>query len=190
MNAKDWRLLIEVLFAFWVAIVILLALFQDAPANEAIPREAYKYRSAIIREARFSFGLSAPTATFASQIHAESGFRANICNPIAACGLSQFMPATARAMARLHKDLSPAQPTNPAWAIRALVRLDYYLWEKTRGNDTCARMHMVLIGYNAGEGRMRKKWRPKETQRYLTRIFVQLEPLYVQAGGWGLGSCS
>lgn len=143
----------------------------------------------LIREARFVWGLSAPTATLGGQIHAESGYQPTVCNRSGACGLGQFMPATARGLARLYSDLRPAQPTNPTWAIRALVRYDRYIWERVKKYDNpCQRMRLTLAGYNAGPARMYKRW-PAETRTYVHRILQVLEPLYV-ANGWGLGSCN
>src|SRR5437899_759874 len=105
MNALGWRLLIELIFAFAVAIVVLLSLFQDAPAQDAIPRLAYRYRGDLIRNARFVFGLEAPTSTFASQIHIESGWVANARNRSGASGLGQFLGPTARHITRKYPEL-------------------------------------------------------------------------------------
>lgn len=174
------------MFALLLLLALTLAII-DAHAD-SIPREAYRYRAELIRESRFAFGLTAPTATFASQIHVESGYRSNICNRIKACGLSQFIPSTARAMARLYKDLSPAQPTNPTWALRALARYNFYNFRLAGNKElTCSQAKRVLAAYNAGAGVLKRKSWPKETQHYVARI-VALEPLYISAN-FGSGSC-
>jgi soluble lytic murein transglycosylase-like protein len=67
-----------------------------------------------------------------------------------------------------------------------MLHYDRYLWDKAKG-ESCPRMRLTLAAYNAGEGRMYKRW-PRETQRYVARVLNVLEPVYV-ANGWGLGSC-
>jgi soluble lytic murein transglycosylase-like protein len=159
----------------------------DAYGAEPIPRAAYNYRSTLIREARFIWGLNAPTATFGSQVHTESGWRPWARNPSRAVGLGQFMPATARSMAKRYADLSPAAPLSPQWSLRAMLRYDLEIYRMTRNGSLCQKMTATLIGYNYGPSRMYRKKLPKETRNYLTRIFAR-EPVYT-ANGFGLGSC-
>jgi soluble lytic murein transglycosylase-like protein len=161
---------------------------QGKPRLEAIPRAAYAYRATLIREARFLWGLNAPTATFGSQVHTESGWRFRARNPSGAAGLGQLMPATARFMAKRHADLSPAAPFNPIWSLRAMLRYDLEIYRMTRDETACNRMKRTLAGYNAGPSRLYKRW-PHETQRYVHRVLVQLEPHYINAG-FGPGSCN
>lgn len=52
--------------------VLLLALLA-APAWGQIPAQANIYRAQLMREARAAWGLEAPVALFAAQIHQESG---------------------------------------------------------------------------------------------------------------------
>jgi soluble lytic murein transglycosylase-like protein len=173
-----------------LAIALCFGIATDVygkPRPEAIPRAAYGYRATLIREARFAFGLSAPTATFGSQVHTESGWRFRARNSSGAAGLGQFMPSTATWMARRYPDLRPAAPLSATWAIRAMLRYNRYLWDRAKG-DSCPRMRLVLAGYNAGPSRMYKRW-PRETQRYVHRVLVQLEPHYIQSG-FGPGSCN
>ncbi|WP_163769991.1 transglycosylase SLT domain-containing protein, partial [Proteus mirabilis] len=75
----------------------------------------------VIRNARLEWGLSAPVADFAAQLHQESGWRPDAISPAGAQGLAQFMPATADWISQLIPMLSSREPFNPAWAIRALV---------------------------------------------------------------------
>lgn len=189
MGAKDWQLIVA---AFYLGIIVFFSFTaQDVFGKarpEAIPPLALKYRPTLIREARFLFGLTAPTSTFSSQIHAESNWNPSARSRSGATGLTQFMPRTAAWMAKRYPDLRPVAPLNPIWSIRAMLRYDRYLWDKARGWELCPRMKLTLASYNAGEGRMYKQW-PKETRAYVHRILQVLEPLYV-ANGWGSGSCS
>jgi soluble lytic murein transglycosylase-like protein len=147
-----------------------------------------KYRRDLIRNTRIVWGLQAPVSTFAAQIHAESGGRANVCSRAGACGLSQFMPATAKAMSKRYK-LGPADRLNPVWSMRAMLYYDREIWESVYARDPCQRMRYTMIGYNRGPARMYRKKLPRETSRYLHRIFNLYEPAYVRSG-WGAGSCT
>jgi Transglycosylase SLT domain len=159
------------------------------PRSEAIPRTAYAYRAQLIREARYVWGLSAPTSTFSSQIHAESGWNPNARNRRSkAAGLSQFMSPTAKWLSRRYPELGSSAPLNATWAIRAMLRYNREIYRMTRAGTPCEKAGRMLAGYNFGPGRMYKHW-PRETQRYVHRILQILEPVYV-ANGWGLGSCS
>jgi soluble lytic murein transglycosylase-like protein len=66
--------------------------------------------------------------TFAAQLHQESGWRPDAVSPVGAQGLAQFMPATADWISQLMPGLNSREPFNPAWAIRALVSYDRWLW--------------------------------------------------------------
>jgi soluble lytic murein transglycosylase-like protein len=68
-----------------------------------------------------------------------------------------------------------------------MLHYDRYLWDRAKG-DSCGRMRLTLAGYNAGPGRMYKRW-PAETRRYVARVLNVLEPRYINAG-FGLGSCN
>jgi soluble lytic murein transglycosylase-like protein len=131
--------------------------------------------------------MEAPTSTFSGQVHAESSWMASVCSRSGACGLGQILAGTQRWLtARYPASLRPAAPLNPIWSLRAMLTYDRYLWDRAKG-DSCGRMRLTLAGYNAGPGRMYKRW-PAETRRYVHRILQVLEPVYV-ANGWGLGSC-
>jgi soluble lytic murein transglycosylase-like protein len=162
------------------------------PRPEAIPRAAYTYRTQLIREARFVWGLDARTSTFGAQVHVESGWNAKARNRSGATGLAQFMPRTALHMNRRYPELrKDSGPINPIWSLRALLRYNRENWghlSKVR-DYPCLRMRMTLASYNAGPGVHRYKRWPRETQHYVHRILQVLEPVYV-ANGWGLGSCS
>ena len=52
-----------------------------------IPTQAERYRALLIREARVVWGMDAPVATFAAQIHQESMWRADAVSRAGAQGL-------------------------------------------------------------------------------------------------------
>lgn len=103
------------------------------------------------------WGLDAPISTFAGQIHQESGWRADVTSPVGASGLAQFMPATAGWISGLHISLQDNEPTNPTWAIRALVEYDKWLYERVPVSaNHCEQMAFVLSSYNGGIGNLLK----------------------------------
>lgn len=129
------------------------------PAVAAQGRGAAHYRNDLTRTARLGFGLDAPVADLAAQIHQESGWNPAAVSRVGARGLAQFMPSTARWWCALH-EMSPedCQPDNPAWAMRALVGYDRWLWERAPleygAADDCERMAFALRAYNGGETRL------------------------------------
>jgi soluble lytic murein transglycosylase-like protein len=182
---------------------------------QEIPRAAQQYRSELIRCGRAEWGLSAPTATFAAQIHQESLWNANARSRVGAGGLGQFMPSTAGWFGEIRPDLGAANPYNPGWALRALAGYDRWLWQRIDAADDCNRMAMTLSAYNGGFGWLsrdkrtaasvgldqrywwgqvelvnagRAAWAWNENRGYPCRILHVLEPLY-EAAGWGRGVC-
>jgi soluble lytic murein transglycosylase-like protein len=173
-----------------------------------------QYRADLIRAARVEWGMGAPVATFAAQIHQESHWRPDARSPVGASGLAQFMPATATWLCGRSPDLPPGCNTmNAAWALRALIAYDRYLFELTpTAGDDCGRMWAALRGYNGGFGHWRTEWRnagsPAELRDadaacgtgrrsarhcpenlgYPRRIIERWQPAYV-AAGWGAGVC-
>lgn len=198
------------------SLLVLLCLISPVSAAEsAIPRRAWVHKSVLIRSARAFWGLEAPTATFAAQVHAESGWRADAVSPTGAQGMAQFMPATARWMAELFPHLSGCDSFNPGWALRALVTYDRHLWNRVAATDSCNRMAKTLAAYNGGLAWVRRDealarrqgldagfWfgsvetvnagrrasAKRENQAYPATILLHLEPLYMRAG-FGRGIC-
>ncbi|EHW2218196.1 transglycosylase SLT domain-containing protein [Salmonella enterica subsp. enterica serovar Abony] len=186
--------------------------FRQASAAQP-PQAAQQYRDDVIRNARLEWGLSAPVADFAAQLHQESGWRPDAISPVGAQGMAQFMPATADWISQLVPGLNSREPFNPAWAIRALVSYDRWLWQRVSAADNCERMAMTLSGYNGGlgwvqrdkrlatqqgldgtrwfghvatvnAGRSAANWR--ENRHYPQRILRELAPRYLT---WGGSSC-
>ncbi len=193
----------------------LAEVFQAPPVISTpqpnIPRAAVRYRSDLVRLARAEWGLNAPIAAFAAQVHQESAWNPQAVSRVGARGLGQFMPATATWWCELNK-LSPAdcQPHNPTWALRSLVGYDKYLFDRTptRYSDY-DRMWVALRGYNGGLGHWQAEARAtgarepsreqvdaacgkarraqlhcKENLGYPRRILRELQPRYA---AWGPG---
>lgn len=192
--------------------LLLAALQPLAPAAEP-PRAAVPYRADLIRNARAVWGLDAPVAVFAAQIHQESAWRPQAVSAAGAQGLSQFMPATSEWIAGLYPELTANAPFNPAWSLRALVQYDHWLHARVRAVDDCERIAMVLSAYNGGlgwvqrdqrlaaskgldrgrwfdqvetvnAGRSAANWR--ENRDYPRRILHVHQPRYIS---WGPGAC-
>ncbi|HEU6436123.1 MAG TPA: transglycosylase SLT domain-containing protein [Nitratidesulfovibrio sp.] len=180
-----------------------------------IPREAKAYRSLLVRVARVEWGMAAPVATFAAQVHQESEWNPDAVSPVGAEGLAQFMPATARWLPQVAPQTGEPMPRNPAWALRAMVAYDRWLHERASAATPCDRMAMTLSAYNGGLGWVqrdarlaasrgfdpRRWWHHTESvnagrsraafaenRGYPRRILHTLESMY-EAAGWGAGSC-
>ena len=181
------------------------------PVQAQVPAAAHQYRSQLVRAAHSVWGLNAPIAVFAAQVHQESAWKPEAVSRVGAGGLAQFMPATAAWWCDLNK-LAPAacQPHNPAWALRALVGYDKYLYDRTPTHYSAYdRMWVALRGYNGGLGHWQREAavsgaaQPtrqqvdaacgkarrapvhcRENLHYPQRILVELQPRY---SNWGAG---
>lgn len=129
-----------------------LLLFVSSTMAASIPPNAMRHRADLIRTAHSEWGLDAPVATFAAQIHQESGWRENVTAWDAGRGLAQFMDGTSSWLVRRYPALGAPDPYNAAWAMRALVRYDMHLASQVKGADECQRLAAALKGYNAGVG--------------------------------------
>ncbi|MFE8103581.1 transglycosylase SLT domain-containing protein [Brenneria goodwinii] len=198
----------------WLFLLLILLLTGAFGSNAAQPpAAAQQYRGELIRNARLIWGLNAPVADFAAQIHQESGWNPRAVSPVGAQGLAQFMPVTAQWISGIMPELKTKQPFNPAWAIRAMTRYDRWIWQRVNAADDCQRMAMTLSGYNGGlgwvqrdqklaaqrgldrqrwfghvaavnAGRSKANWR--ENRHYPQRILLELAPRYLT---WGGRSC-
>lgn len=131
----------------------LLAGLMAAPALAQVPAApalAGQYRATLQREAQFVFGMDAPIAAFAAQIHQESSWRAGVTAWDNGRGLAQFMDATAAVIVANFPELGAADPYNPKWAIRALVRYDSWLLARVEGATACEKWGAALKSYNGG----------------------------------------
>lgn len=195
----------------WLPLLIGLLIVSSVALATGTPAAADRYRHELRQQAQFVWGLDAPVATFAAQIHQESGWKPNARSPVGALGLAQFMPSTAGWISEIYPALAVNDPYNPSWALRALVTYDYHLWQRVKADDDCEHMAFVLSAYNGGLGwvykRQKKSTAPgkcfdstceinpgiaagnqRENAAYPRRILLRNEPLYVR-DGWGSGSC-
>lgn len=191
-------------FFAWAGISSLVFFAVAIAHAETIPHAAQPYRRDLVRNARMIWGLDAPVATFAAQVHQESGWRRDARSPYAH-GLAQFTPDTADWIGGLDPALAGGDTGNPVWALRALVRYDAWLYARVPAASNaspCSRMALALRAYNGGLGwlqREAKSGKPCEAFRsaancrenlgYPQRILTRLEPIYVRAG-WGPGVCA
>ena len=124
-----------------------------APAGGQVPQAAQQHRVLLERTAHAAWGLDAPVAVFAAQVHQESAWRPDAISHVGAQGLAQFMPATVRWIGGIAPALAGQQPYNPAWALRALVTYDRWLYDRAPARYTPReRMWVALRSYNGGLG--------------------------------------
>lgn len=213
------RALVDFALAIWLVFLCALAaacLPVEAHAQQAQaqqqepPVAARKYRALLVRTARAVWGLDAPVALFAAQVHQESGWRPDAVSHVGAAGLAQFMPATSRWISTTDPLLADNQPFNPAWSLRAMVRYDLQLYQAAPSHYSPRdRMWVALRAYNGGLSHWQREAastglaRPtraqvdaacgqarraalhcRENLGYPHRILIVLQPRYLQ---WGPG---
>lgn len=193
-----------------LATVFALLSVTSIACAQSVPREAQRYQLTLKREAQRVWGVDAPIATFAAQVHQESRWRPDARSPVGALGLAQFMPATADWIGGIDAGLRERAPLNPTWALRGLVTYDKWLFDRVKADNQCERMAFVLSAYNGGLGWVYKRQRAsaqpgqcmgatcdinpgihpanqRENAHYPRVILLQHELLYRQ---WGPGSCT
>jgi soluble lytic murein transglycosylase-like protein len=206
--------LVLLLFAVLAWLLVIPTWCTCSHAAPTIPQRAQQHRALLTREARMAWGMDAPVATFAAQIHQESLWRDDARSHAGAQGLAQFMPATSRWLPEVAPETGEPMPFSASWSIRAMVTYDRWLWRRISARTDCDRMAMTLSAYNGGlgwlgrdkakavaagmdplrwshvalfnAGRSRANFR--ENRGYPTRILGVLTNLY-RAAGWGTGAC-
>lgn len=187
-----------------------------APAFADIPHQSERHRRDLTRIAQAEWGLDAPVATLAAQIHQESRWRFDARSPAGAQGLGQVMPATAAWLARLFPELlKDIEPDDPIWSMQAMVSYDRWLADRTHGATLCEHAAMILAAYNGGlgwvirdrqlgaaDGADPRVWFGSverynagratsaftENRQYPRLVLLRWERQYV-AAGWGKGVC-
>lgn len=141
---------IIVYFALWMIIfgVFIYIMTPEAKAAD----NCLAYRSMVAREAQAVHGPDAPTPMYIGQIRQESSCRPGVTASDLGRGIAQFMDGTTKQVATLFPELGPADPYNPRWAIRAMIRYDGWIYRRVKGKDECHRWGAVLKSYNAGLG--------------------------------------
>ena len=207
---KDLALAVLAVIACALLACSLPAQAQVQGGGNPVPQQAQQYRALLVRTAHAAWGLDAPVAVFAAQVHQESAWRHDAVSRVGAQGLAQFMPATAKWIAGIDPALAAQQPYNPAWALRALVTYDRWLYVRTPAHYAPKdRMWVALRGYNGGLGHWQAEAastglaQPTRAQvdtacgrarraavhcpenlGYPQRILLVIQPRYLQ---WGLG---
>lgn len=205
----DAHLFVRAVILLSLACVLALVLCQ--PAHAQIPDQARAYRREYVRIVRSEWGLNAPVASLAAQIHQESGWDCRAVSAVGARGCAQFMPATAEWIAGMDRDLRGGDMFSPRWAFRAQAVYMRWLFDRIRGSPPCERMAFAMSAYNGGLGRVYQRQKlsrepercfratceinpgisaasQRENVQYPVRILEQLEPRYVGLE-WGPGAC-
>lgn len=203
--------------AYAILVGALCVIFPVCNAHaQPVPAAASRYRLELVRAAHAQWGLDAPIAALAAQVHQESGWNPHAVSQVGAQGLAQFMPATSTWWCKQQQTTAAnCQPGNPTWALRALVSYDLWLHKSMQADDACHRLAFTLSAYNGGQGwvardkaaakaqgldarrwfgnvdqvnagRSLANWR--ENRGYPHRILLKLMPAYV-AAGWGQAVC-
>lgn len=209
---SPWFSLFFQVLAWLVIAAAIVASCCPLDAVGQIPDEAARYRREYTRIFRSEWGLTAPVAAFAAQIHQESQWNCGAVSRVGARGCAQFMPTTAAWIGEVDHELGKGDMFSPPWAFRAQAVYMRWLHDRVKGPAPCERMAFALSAYNGGLGyvykRQKASKRPnlcfdetceinpgilpanqKENAHYPRRILLELEPRYLRAG-WGEGSCS
>ncbi|MEW5833640.1 MAG: transglycosylase SLT domain-containing protein [Pseudomonadota bacterium] len=200
--------------AVLVGLAVLVLAGEVRAAQVKIPPDSVRYRLQLERAAGEQFGLDAPVARLAAQLHQESGWRSTARSAYAE-GLAQFTPATAHWLPQVCPSVGAPDPWDPDWSIRAVACYDAWLLARARGATPCDRWAMTLSAYNGGEGardresrmayearddpsrwfghvaryRSRSTSAFAENRHYVSRILLTLEPAYLAAGWPGTEVC-
>jgi soluble lytic murein transglycosylase-like protein len=183
------------------------------------PRLARVHQRDLTILAQREFGLGAPVALMAGQVHQESAWREDVAtglvrSSVGAQGLTQFMPSTAAWISERYPDLGAAEPFDPVWSLRAMVRYNRHLYDRSRGHTECDKWWWTLRAYNGGEGHLRTEGANAtdiedrhalaaacgtarrsathcpENLGYPQRITERWEPIYLRAGWRGEATCT
>ena len=143
-----------------LAAIVLLAMFAPAQAQSRvfIPEDSALYRHRVEQVAADVWGVDASPARLAAQLHQESAWRPRAQSPgVGAQGLAQFMPGTARWIAKqFPEQLGQFDPWDPMQAVLGAAIYDKWLLDRiqpigfTRLSE-CSRWAFALRGYNGGE---------------------------------------
>lgn len=135
-----------------VCCIFLLLLCGSKNCFGEIPYTAQRHRNVLIRVAHEVWGIDAPIALFAAQIHTESLWHETAVSPVGAQGIAQFMPETAAWLPTIAPETGEPLPFNPAWSLRALVTYDLWLWNRVDALYECDQVAFMLSAYNGGLG--------------------------------------
>lgn len=201
---------------FFLSLLFLaLSVLCNCCALATTLQSSTRFRLSLEREAVAQFGLDAPVARLAAQIHAESAWEPTAQSPYAQ-GLAQFTPPTAQWLPTVCPSVGEPDPWDPAWSLRAIACYDAWLYERVpESASECERWAFVLSSYNGGlrwlmrdrirasaKGADPARWfshverhstrspaAMAENRGYVARILKRLEPAYIAAGWPGEVAC-
>lgn len=193
-------------------IVLCFVLGYCSKSSAALPDGAAHFRQEYGRIVRSEWGLDAPVASLAAQIHAESAWNCRAISSVGARGCAQFMPTTAAWIGDVDHELRGGDVFSPTWAFRAQAVYMRWLHDRVKGSAPCDQMAFALAAYNGGLGYVYRRQKlskqpgrcfgascdinpgileanQRENVRYPRRILLELEPEYSRAL-WVRASCS
>ena len=135
----------------------LLKLLYPRPFNKCVKTKGKKY--------------SLKSSLIYSVIRAESMYRNTAVSRSGAVGLMQLMPATAKELAKKMR-LKQYRLEDPCTSIEMGSRYLRWLKKIFKGD-----ISMILAGYNAGHGRM-KRWKRKFKKTSDLDYFIEFIPYY------------
>jgi soluble lytic murein transglycosylase-like protein len=201
---------VNLFFQALVLFIVLVGAMAACVAYAQVPEGADGYRREYVRIVRSEWGLEAPVAALAAQIHQESGWNCRAMSRVGAKGCAQFMPTTAAWIGEVDRGLREGDVYSPAWAFRAQAVYMKWLRDRVKGSDPCNQLAFALSGYNGGLGYVYRRQKLSrepgtcfratceinpgiaasnqlENARYPTRILLEIEPRYER---WGPRACS
>lgn len=118
------------------------------PVATEVQARGFVYRATMVRAAKRAFGSDAPVALLAAQVHVESAWQTGVCSDAGACGIAQFMPATARAVGELEG--FDVDRSDPNWSLLAQAQLMADLAARHARLAPCDAQAFQLSEYNGG----------------------------------------
>ena len=126
-------------------IYMLGGMFQSAMGSPSRDRYDHQFK----RYWSWEFGTRYHWTWEKAQAMTESGMKVRVCSSVGACGLMQFMPATAREW-----KIDPFRPREAIWAA---ARYDRRLWSVFKApRPDFDRLAFAFMSYNAGLGNVLK----------------------------------
>jgi soluble lytic murein transglycosylase-like protein len=152
---------------------------STATANTSAPVSGTKY-SAEINAAATKYGID--PALLAGLVKQESGFNPNATSGAGAKGLTQLMPATAKA-------LGVTDPSDPVQSLEGGAKYLKQMLDQFGGDEKLA-----LAAYNAGPGAVKRFGGIPpyaETQNYVKNVLANRDAILAQSVGTAtMGSAS
>ena len=162
---------------------LLFIVSQNLHAKE--PLESLKYKRDLIRYSRITWGMDAPIALFASQIHQESSWN-HLAKSKYAKGLSQFTPRTAKWIRDVFPELKIGNIYNPIWSIRAMLLYDQWLDKEISSTGQCDQWAMILSSYNGGLTWLNRDKSLTEANGSNPKIWWDSVELYSSRDNWAM----